>query len=171
MAHGVVRTDKMWGTDVRSGMVSVKVTEDNGIDNGCVAILGALAAKGESGKEREIYNITEPAADDSFDAVVLIATPELMANPLEYALENFYNKKDSVARGYRLHKGDIFSVTADALSAADFDAVAADDVVELQADYKLKVVSSATEGSTVIGKILDVEIAGGHKFFVIEVTA
>jgi hypothetical protein len=166
MAHAVVRTDKMYGTDVRSGMVSVKITEANGIDNGCVAILGDLVTD-----EREVYAITKPTASADFDAVVLIATPEVNSNPLEYAIDKFYNKKDSIARGYRLHKGDIFSVTKEALSAADFDDVAAGNIVELKADYVLNIVESATSGSTVIGKILGVEVAGGHKYFVIEVTA
>lgn len=170
MAHGVVRTDKMWGTDVRSGMVSVKVTENDGIDNGCVAILGDLIAKGESAKEREIYAITKPTASSDFDAVVLIATPELNANPLEYAIENFYNKKNSIARGYRLHKGDIFSVTKECLAGVG-DSTAAGDAVELKADYKLNVAASATSGSTVIGKLLDIEMVAGKQFFVIEVTA
>lgn len=171
MAHAVVRTDKMAGTDVRTGMVSVKVAEDNGIDNGCVAILGDLLAKADSSLEREIYEIAKPKATDDFSSVVLIASPELEACPLDYALDKFYNKKGDIARGYRLHKGDIFSVTAEALAAADFDDVAAGDIVELKADYKLNVVSDATSGSTVIGKILDIETVGRFTFYVIEVTA
>ena len=167
MAHAIVRTDKLWGTDVRSGMVSFEAPAE--IDNGCVVTLGGL--KGTTKLEREIYVAAKPAASDDFDAIALVATPEVNTIPGTYALENFTNKKDSIARGYRLHKGDIFSVTAEALSAADFDAVAAGDAVELQADYKLKVVASATSGSTVIGKILDVEVAGGKTFYVVEVTA
>lgn len=167
MSHAIVRTDKMYGTDVRTGMVSIKAPAD--IDNGCVVALGGLA--GTTTKEREVYTATQPTASSDFDAIVLIATPEVNTIPGTYAMENFTNKKDSIARGYRLHKGDIFSVTAEALTAADFDAVAADDVVELQAGYKLKVVASATSGSTVIGKILDVEVAGGKTFYVVEVTA
>lgn len=165
MAHGVVRTDKMWGTDVRDGMVSVAITENDGIDNGCVAILGGLASG-----EREVYTITKPTASSDFDSVVFIATPEVNSNPLEYAIDNFYNKKGDIARGYRLHKGDIFSVTADVLAGVS-DSTAVDDIVELKADYKLNVVSSATSGSTVIGKILAIETAGIRKFYVVEVTA
>lgn len=166
MAHAVVRTDKMYGTDNRTGMVSVAITENDGIDNGCVAILGDLV----SGK-REVYAITEPTASSDFNSVVLLDTPEVNSDPRKYALDAHYNKKGDIARAYRLHKGDIFSVTKEALAASDFDAVAAGDVVELKADYVLNVVSSATSGSTVIGKILGVETAGAHKFFVIEVTA
>lgn len=171
MAHGVVRTDKLWGTDVRAGLVSVAITENNGIDNGCVAILGGLAAKGADGVEREVYSITKPTGSDDFDAVVLIATPEVDADPRAYAFNAHFNQKGDIARAYRLHKGDIFSVTEDALSAADFSAVAVDDVVELKADYKLNVVASATSGSTVVGKIISIEVAGGDTFYVIEVTA
>lgn len=169
MAHGVVRTDKMYGTDVRTGMVSVAITENDGIDNGCVAILNGLKTKG-TGKEREIYNIAKPAVNSDFSDVVLIATPEVNSNPLEYALDAFYNKKDSVARGYRLHKGDIFSVTADALNGVG-DETAVGDLVELMVGYTLKVVSSATSGSTTIGKIIQIETVGSFKYFVIEVTA
>ena len=169
MAHGVVRTDKMYGTDVRSGMVSVKVTETDGIDNGCVAILGGLADKGDI-KEREVYEITEPTAGGSFDAVILIATPELNADPRKYALDNFFNENGSIARGYRLHNGDIFSVTADALNGVS-DSTEIGDIVELMAGYTLKVVSSATQDSTTIGKIIDIEVVGGLTFYVIEVAA
>ena len=37
--------------------------------------------------------------------------------------------------------------------------------------YTLKVVSSATSGSTTIGKIIQIETVGSFKYFVIEVTA
>lgn len=170
MAHAVVRTDKLFGTDVRTGMVSVLIEEDNGIDNGCVAILGDLAERDTDLKFREVYEISEPEADSDFGSVVLIASPEVNANPLEYALDAFTNKKDSIARGYRLHHGDIFSVTGEALAGVS-DSTAAGDIVELKADYKLNVVASATEDSTVIGKIIDIETVGSYKFFVIEVTA
>lgn len=171
MAHAVVRTDKLWGTDVRAGLVSVEITENNGIDNGCVATLGALAAKGTNGTQREVYTIAKPTASDDFDAIVMLATPEVNGNPAEYALDAHYNKKGDIARAYRLHKGDIFSVTKEALTCADFEAAKAGDVVELMAGYTLNVVASATSGSTVIGKLLDIEIVGGYTFYVIEVTA
>lgn len=70
-------------------------------------------------------------------------------------------------RGYRLHSGDIFSVTKEAL--AGLDAPAKGNIVELAAGNKLSVAASATAGSTAVGKIIDVETVGRYTYYVIKV--
>ncbi|MBQ2212325.1 MAG: hypothetical protein II410_05475 [Ruminococcus sp.] len=168
MAYAVVRTDKMIGTDVRSELVSVRyqpgdtMTE---IENGNVVKLGAL----ETGS-REIYKGVTPAANDDITAIVLVASPEIMYDERKRNLDEFINKAGTIARAYRLHKHDIFSVTKDALDGAATPAVG--DVVELKAGTKLNVVaaaSGATQGSTVVGKIIDINIVGRYTYYAIEV--
>ena len=167
--YAVVRTDKMTGTDVRSELVSVRFYASNkpaAIENGNVAVIGALEEIDDT-VQREVYVAGAPAANSSLDSVVLIVSPEIMYPDYLHSLDNFINEAGSIARGYRLHKHDIFSVTAEALAAASDIEIG--NVVELQAGTKLKVVSSATNGSTVVGKIVDINVVGRFTFYVIEV--
>lgn len=169
MAYAVVRTDKLTGTDDRARLVSVRYqpvdSESNEnvaaeIENGCFVLLGDL----EDGS-REIYIGTDPEADSALSEVVLVASPEVMYDERLKSLDQFINVAGKAARGYRLHTNDIFSVTADALDGTP----AKGKVVELQDGTKAKVVTSATSGSTVIGKIIDVNVVGRYTYYAIEV--
>jgi hypothetical protein len=171
MAYGVVRTDNMFGTDVRAGLVSIKyiVTTGSGasavkteteIENGRILKVGDLMDG-----EREIFEGVVPAADSELSEVVLIASPEVMYDERKRNLNEFINVAGKACRGYRLHKGDIFSVTIDALDAAATPEVG--NVVELQADTKLKVVASATSGSTTVGRVIAVDVVGRYTYYAI----
>lgn len=174
MAYAIVRTDKMFGTDVGTELVSVKyiVTTGSGddavstptaIENGNVLKLGALMDG-----EREIYEGSAPAANDSLDDIVLVATPELMYDERKKNLDEFINEAGKPARGYRLHKHDIFSVTVEALDTA-LTEIPVGTVIELMAGTKLKAVASATSGSTAVGSVIHVETVGSKTFYAIEV--
>ena len=163
--HGIVRTDNMYGTDVREGLVSVQYLGSDGatpteIDNGNVLKIGALKTN-----EREIFVGAAPAANDSIDSIVLIASPEVIYDEHIHGLENYYNEAGKICRGYRLHKGDIFSVTKEALDGAAAPAVG--NIVELKAGTKLNVAASATSGSTGVGKILAVDTVGAYTYYAI----
>lgn len=163
MAYGVVRTDNMYGTDVRAGLVSIKYINsdvETAIENGNVLKVGALIEG-----EREIYQGATPAANDAMKDIVLIATPEIMYDERKRNLDEFINDAGKPCRGYRLHNGDIFSVTKDALDGAEAPAVG--DVVELKAGTKLNVAATATQGSTVIGKIIAVDVVGRYTYYAI----
>lgn len=162
--NAVVRTDKMFATDNRAGLVSVRYQPSDtmtAIDNGNVVKLGAL----ETGS-REVYKGGTPAVNDAVSNIVLIATPEVMYDERKRNLDEFQNAAGDIARGYRLHTGDIFSVTIDALTAST---PAVGDIVELDADTKLKVVSSLTSGSTQVGTIIDINVVGKYTYYVVEV--
>lgn len=167
MAYGVVRTDKMMATDVRSMLESVKYmgagSTATAIDNGNVVKLDGSLMTGE----REIKKGVTPAANDALDAIVLIASPEVMYDERKRNLDEFQNEAGKVCRGYHLHSGDIFSVTKDALDGVSAPAVG--NVVELKAGIKLNVAASATGGSTVVGKIIAVDVVGRYTYYVIQV--
>lgn len=163
MAYGVVRTDNMFGTDVRAGLVSIKYIVDGAetaIENGNVLKVGALMAG-----EREIFAGAAPAANDALNEIVLIASPEVMYDERKRNLDEFINEAGKACRGYRLHNGDIFSVTKDALDGVDAPAVG--NVVELKAGTKLNVAATATSGSTVVGKIIAVDVVGRYTYYAI----
>lgn len=157
--YGVVRTDKMFGTDNRAGLVSVRC--HTAIENGSVVKLGTL----EDGS-REVFVCDTPAADSELHDVVLVATPELMYDERKRNFDEFINEKGTIARGYRLHTGDIFSVTKTVLGGVASPAVG--NVVELADDTKLSV-ATATTGATKVGEIIAIENAGLHTYFVIKV--
>lgn len=163
--NAVVRTDKMFATDNRAGLVSVRYQPSDtmtAIDNGNVVKIGAL----EEGS-REVYKGVTPAADDAIKDIVLIASPEVMYDERKRNLDEFQNAKGAIARGYHLHTNDIFSVTVEALTCAATPEVG--DIVELDDGTKLKVVASATEGSTVVGSIIDINVVGRYSYYVIQV--
>lgn len=162
--HAVVRTDKLAGTDVRSELLSVRYQPSNtmtAIDNGNVVLVGAL----EEGS-REIYVGATPAANSSLDDIVLIASPEITYDQ-HYDLSEFVNEAGAIARGYRLRTHDIFSVTKEALDGKATPEVG--DKVELKAGTKLNVAASATQNSTQVGEIIDINVVGRFTFYVVEV--
>lgn len=159
--HAVVRTDLMWGTDVRSGLVSIKYMGADGatateIDNGNVLKVGALMEG-----EREIYTGTDVAANDAIGNVVLIASVEVMYDERIRNLDEFYNEADAICRGYRLHSGDVFSVTADALEGTP----AVGEAVTLAAGTKLEVGGSGSAVGTIIAE----DIVGRYTYYAIKV--
>jgi len=167
MAYAVVRTDNMQGTDVREGLVSIEYLGSNGstptaIENGNVLKIGGLKEG-----EREVRVGAAVAANDALNAICLVASPEVTYDPRQKALDQFRNEAGEIARGYRIHSGDIFSVTKEALAGAENPAVG--NVVELAAGTKLNVAASATSGSTVVGTIIAIDQTAKYKYFVIQV--
>ena len=167
MAYGIVRTDNMYGTDVRTGLVSIQYmgadgTTPTAIENGNVLKVGALKTG-----EREVYVGGAVAAADKISDVVLVASPEVMYDERKHNLDEFINEAGKNCRGYRLHTGDIFSVTKDALDGVTTPAVG--NIVELKAGTKLNVAATATKDSTVVGKIIAVDVVGRYTYYAIKV--
>lgn len=172
MSHAVVRTDRMAGTDVRNMLISIKyvvtagnVDTETAIDNGNVLKVGALMGDATNGYEREIFKGSAPAANDALKDVVLVCSPEVMYDERLHNLDDFYNVAGKAARAYRLHEGDIFGVTKEALDGVAAPAIG--NVVELKAGTKLNVAASATNGSTQVGKIIAIDVVGRYTYYVI----
>ncbi len=172
MAYGVVRTDKLMGTDVRSMLESVKYmgsgSTETAIDNGNVVKVDGTLMTGEL----EIKKGVTPAATDALDSIVLIATPEVMYDERKRNLDEFRNDAGKICRGYHLHSGDIFSVTADAVAFNTNESTdgKVGSVVELKADIKLNIkTGSATPSSTVVGSVIAIDVVGRYTYYVIQV--
>lgn len=165
--YGVVRTDNLAGTDVRTALVSVRYMGADGktaaeIENGNVVKMTVLVEG-----EREIFVATDVAADDKLIDVVLIAAPEVAYDERVRNLDEFINEAGKNVRGYHLHSGDEFSVTKEALTGVEAPAVG--NIVELAAGTKLNVAASATADATAVGKIIAIEIVGRYTYYVIKV--
>ena len=165
MSYAVVKTDLMHGTKNPADLVSIKFQvsdTDTAIENGNVVVVGGLISG-----EREVRKGTTPAVTSTKDVLALIATPELMHDETpRKTFADFQNEAGAIARGYRLRSGDIFSATIEAFGGRDtLSAVVVGDIVEVQASTKLKIVATATSGSTTIGKV----IAKEGNYVVVEV--
>lgn len=164
--HSVVRTDLMAGTRLESELRSVRFYDAQGkvaaIDNGAVVKIEALEVV-DNVAAREVWKAVAPAANTDLADVVLIASPEVMYDERLNALTDFYNEAGKPARGYKLHKNDIFSVTADALDGT----ATVGYEVELQAGTKMKVAASAT--GTKVGKVIALNTVGALEYVVIQV--
>ncbi len=164
--NAVVRTDKMFGTDNRAGLVSVRYQDTESkyleIQNGNVLLLNGLEAG-----SREVYKGIVPTANSALTDVVLVASPEVMYDERLRNLDDYTNEAGKIARGYHFHAGDIFSVTKEALDGIEAPAVG--NVVELKAGTKMNVAASLTSGSTKIGEIVDINVVGRYTYYAIEV--
>ncbi len=164
VTHAVVRTDNMTGTDVRSQLVSLRYMGEDGknaaeIDNGNVLKVGSLLDS-----QREIYEGTDVATDTAITDVALVATVEVMYDERKKNLYEFVNEAGDNLRGYRLHHGDTFSVTKEALTGE----LTVGNKVELAKGTKLNAVKAAT-GATVVGTLIATEISGRYTYYVIKV--
>lgn len=169
MSYGVFRSDSMTGTVDGSQLESVRFyngTAYADIENGRVVKLDSLITG-----EREIWKAVAPAANTPIADIVVIGGVETQYDERKKNLDEYINDKDTPARGYHPVTNNKFGVTADALDNDTGTTLAVGHIVELQADTKLKVVTAATNGSTVVGKIIAVEDAGRYTYYVIRVTA
>lgn len=171
--YAVVRTDRMFGTDNRAGLVSALYmgsgSTATAIENGNVVLLDGVIGDATNGYERELFVAKTPSANSAITDIGLVATPELKADPLKKPLHEFINEAGQPIRVYRLHSGDVFSVTKNALDTTALANPAVGNGVELMAGTKLKAIASPTQGSTVVGLIIGIETVGQYTYYVIAV--
>lgn len=154
MAYCKVNTDRMAGSWDGSKLISFKYLPGDtatAIENGNVVLVGALVSG-----SREVFDCETPAANSAIGNIALVATPEIDPDERKKGLNEFRNEIGAIGRAYRLCSGDVFSVTAEGLTEITGTAPAAGQVVELQANTKLKLVASATPQSTTVGSVLEV---------------
>lgn len=160
--HAVIRLDRMSGTIDGSKIKSAKFykgSEVAEIDNGnVVSITNELV-------DREVFKVKAPTATDTRENVGIVASVEIIYDTAvyHYDLSEFVNKANSVIRVYQPEAGDIFSVTAEALTGVP----AKGKYVKIAEGATTLAVSDSAEGA--FGAIIDVETADKKKFYVISV--
>ena len=116
MAYVIVRTDKMAGQTLAPFLSSARFQvggENTEIMNGSIVEL-----KGLMEGEREIYLAETPTESSLMADLALVATPEVVADPRLRRLSDFVNEAGTAIRCYRLHSGDIFSVSHDGIEGS-----------------------------------------------------
>jgi hypothetical protein len=148
---GVVRLDKV--KSIYHGNI-FSVVHNAVLENGFVVTRGAL----KSG-ERELYAVAVPTAGAG--DLAIIAAPEVVVDNRfikDNALENFSTPANTPVRAYELAKGDIVSISYDALTLLG-SAPVVNNYVVAQAGLKLKEAASVTT-EKFQGKIIGLEQIG-----------
>lgn len=172
MAHAIVRTDNLLGTDAREGLVSFKYTTSNAdaaIDNGNIVVLDGLYTSGGVIESREVYKAKDMTATSVVSDLILVASVEEIPEKEKYDLSEYTNEAGKICRGYRLHHGGIYSVTKEALTIAGGYTVAVGTIIEAAAGTKPKAVATLTSGSKQIGVVDAIETVGRDTYYVIRV--
>jgi len=140
MAYAVVKREAMASENVANLRKSFKYLPSGtatAVENGNV-----VKATSVISGERELLEGSTPLVNTELKDILLVTTPEVMADERKKNLDEFINEAGAIATGDRLISGDIFTVTADAFTAAA--TVEVGDVVELAASTKLNVVAAST---------------------------
>jgi hypothetical protein len=168
--HAIIRTDLLAGTDVGAYLGMGRYLGSDGvtpaaIDNGNVVKIGGLI-----GGERDLRVYTTPAANTPIDQIGIVATPERFYDGLTHAVKDYENAEGLNLRVYLLAgmtTSSCFTVTADGFTIAAGATPAKGWVAELQAGTKLKLVATATAGSTVVGKVIGITKLEGVEAYTI----
>jgi hypothetical protein len=156
--YGMFRSDNMAGTTQGKYLASVRVAQD--LQNGSVVALGDYEPN-----EREVRTCTAPTADTNIGAIAILGSEEVVLSAKYDTVGDFTNKKGTVARGYILEHGDIFSATAPCFEGTP----EVGHTIEIKAaSYKMATTAEAT-GATVIGKCIAVERDGATTWYVVRV--
>ena len=167
--HAVIRLDVMLGNNamsaVKSGMYYSAYTNATtntpaAIDNANIVDVNDVLVDGD----RELWVCTTPTA--SSERLAIVTTPEVDYDERK-TIFDWENAAGTPIRVHLLSQmvGQVFSATAEAFNATPTKG----DIVEAQAGTKMKVVKTATSGSTQIGKVVDVEDVNGITFYVVRV--
>lgn len=168
MAYAIVRTDLMTGTDDRAHLVSFKYKKSDAlaeIENGNVVVLNGLYEDEGVIEDREVWEAGDMTAETPVHDLVLVASVETDDDDAYADLAEYINEAGHICRGYRLHSGNVFSVTAEALTGTPKKG----SIIEAAAGTKLAAVDSATGSTTEVGKVIAVEVVNNDTYYVIAV--
>ena len=161
MEYCVFRSDLMFGTDNRAGLVSCRVYDTDettpiAVENGVIVEL-----KGFEEGQREVYQAVLATSSRDLSNCVVIGSVETLSDERKHNLDEFINEANVICRGYRLHCNDLFSVTA---LGFDGDApTAVETNVAIGQNGKIK---AGAEG---LGVCSYIEQAGRYTYYTIRV--
>lgn len=155
--HVMFRSDAMAGTTLGQYLVSLRVAAD--IDNGMLVAVGAL----EEG-EREVKTMASITNTTKLGAIAVLGSEEVNKAKSYDTVGEFTNEKGSIARGYILHNGGAYAVTAGA-----FDGAAPAKGAKIYA--KAGSNKHFTAGDVEIGTCEAIETEGATVWYVIRVSA
>lgn len=134
---------------------TIELPEDN-IQMGSILKLDAL-----KNGEMHVHVATKPTKSDTLDKLVIVTQLRVPTDERKEFLDEYVGKKGQLVDARTLKVGEGYSISAEGV---DGD-LKEGNILEVQDNYKIKSVETATSGSTVIGKIVD--IFNGMGYFVV----
>ncbi|WP_226035617.1 hypothetical protein [Aquibacillus saliphilus] len=152
----VVRLDNLISVYGGGHIYSLQASEI--VENGSVGVAGNLLAG-----EREVRSFDKPS-DLATDKAVLVAQEEIIYDQTRRSqnnLKDFQIESGTPFRGYELKEDDVFSVSADAITALSTDVVEGNKVVLTVGDYGFSEITDASlTTERFVGRIEAVEQVG-----------
>ncbi len=155
--HVMFRSDNMAGTILGQYLVSLRAATE--IDNGMLVAVGSLEAG-----EREVKSMAAITANTKVGAIAVLGSEEVDKETSYNTVGGFTNKEGSIARGYILHEGGAYAVTADAFEG---DTPTKDAKVYAKAGSN----KHHTAGDVEIGVCEAIETDGATTWYVIRIGA
>ena len=155
------RADNLAGTTQGKYLASIRMTAD--LENGAVVVPGSY----ETGA-REVRACAAPAAGDAIGKIAILGSEEVVKEAKYNAVGGFTNKTGTVARGYILEAGDIFSVSAEGFETVPTVGAA---VKVAAGKTKLGTTDAKDSGSSdiTIGTCIAIEQDGATTWYVVRV--
>jgi hypothetical protein len=158
--YTVIRTDLMYGTDNRAGLVSLRFYDDEGnvaeVENGTIVKL-----QGFEDGQREVHKAVAAKAGDDLNECAIVAAPEVMYDERKHNLDEFISEAGTAVRGYVPHSRDLFSVTAEGFVDGKVPEVGGN--VGIGTNGKIDASGSG------LGVCKEIDVSGRYTYYCIEV--
>ena len=162
--HVMFRSDAMAGTTLGQYLVSLRVA--NEIDNGMLVAVGSLEAG-----QREVKAMAAITAGTKVGAIAVLGSEEVDKEKSFDTVGDFTNKAGAIARGYILHDGCAYSVTAGAFETGKIPAVGNTIYAKINTNLHTTDAKNGENNNVKIGTCEAIEVDGATTWYVIRVAA
>ena len=162
--HVMFRSDAMAGTTLGQYLVSLRVA--NEIDNGMLVAVGSLEAG-----QREVKAMAAITADTKVGAIAVLGSEEVDKEASFDTVGGFTNKVGTIARGYILHDGGAYAVTAGAFDTGKIPVVGNTIYAKINTNLHTTDAKSGEDNNVKIGTCEAIETDGATTWYVIRIAA
>ena len=162
--HVMFRSDAMAGTTLGQYLVSLRVA--NEIDNGMLVAVGSLEAG-----QREVKAMAAIATTTTVGAIAVLGSEEVDKEASFDTVGGFTNKVGTIARGYILHDGGAYAVTAGAFDTGKIPVVGNTIYAKINTNLHTTDAKSGEDNNVKIGTCEAIETDGATTWYVIRIAA
>lgn len=162
--HVMFRSDAMAGTTLGQYLVSLRVA--NEIDNGMLVAVGSLEAG-----QREVKAMAAIATTTTVGAIAVLGSEEVDKEASFDTVGGFTNKVGTIARGYILHDGGAYAVTAGAFDTGKIPVVGNTIYAKINTNLHTTDAKSGDDNNVKIGTCEAIETDGATTWYVIRIAA
>ena len=162
--HVMFRSDAMAGTTLGQYLVSLRVA--NEIDNGMLVAVGSLEAG-----QREVKAMAAIATTTTVGAIAVLGSEEVDKEKSFDTVGGFTNKVGTIARGYILHDGGAYAVTAGAFDTGKIPVVGNTIYAKINTNLHTTDAKSGDDNNVKIGTCEAIETDGATTWYVIRIAA